>query len=172
MAASTVVTKPNQPRIQEPRMVEAPYRLLAGLVACVTDITELDIPGLWRRFEQNRAGIEATEQGVAYELHVQTEQQPQVHYCFVGMPVAAPDVESAELFTKAVPGGRFAVFTHNLADGSFEVAFQRVYEWLAASEFEPARPYDLQRYDERFVGPDNPDSVFEIHVPVRDRVKI
>lgn len=169
MATSTVVPPLTQARNLEPRMVESPDRLLAGVVACARDVTSLDIHELWKRFEQNRSGIEPTEKGVAYELHVQTKVQPQLHYCLVGMPVAASEVAVPEVFTKAVPGGRFAVFTHKLADGSFWEAFARVYDWLAASDLEPAQPYDLQRYDERFAGPDNPDSVFEIHVPVRDR---
>jgi hypothetical protein len=32
-----------------------------------------------------------------------------------------------------------------------------------------AHPFDIQCYDERFLGPENPESILEIHVPVKSR---
>lgn len=120
----------------EPRIIEQPERLLAG---------------------------------VGYELHVQTEAEPTMHVCLVGVAVEREPALPIEAFAKLVPGGQYAVFTQRIADGSFAGAFERVYAWLADSPYVAAQPFDLQRYDERFLGPNDPSSVFEVLVPLRPR---
>ena len=39
-------------------------------------------------------------------------------------------------------------------------------QWLPKSGFRQAGPYDLERYDARFKGPDDDESVMEICVPI------
>jgi hypothetical protein len=58
-----------------------------------------------------------------------------------------------------------------MGDGSFRQAFERVYAWLESSDSAPGARFDLQRYDERFLGPDEPESILEIHVPVARRIE-
>ena len=71
-----------------------------------------------------------------------------------------------ELFAKVIPSCRYAVFTHHFKDGGFRDAFKTVYKWIEESDYVPAYAFDIQCYDERFKGPEDPDSVIEILVPV------
>lgn len=87
--------------------------------------------------------------------------------------MAAVEVDSFDnlpvnLVAKAIPANTYAVFIHHgVLDSRLKDTFQAAYQWLAASDYERAGPYDMEFYGPQFSGPQNPDSVLEIWVPVR-----
>ena len=149
-----------------PEFIDTPERTLVGIVGCASDVAQLDISSMWRRFDAYTDRIDHRVGERAFEIHVQEPGEPPLHVCLVGFEVNAIGPMASELFAKVVPAGRFAVFTWRLADGGFDEAFRSAYAWLKGAGIETAHHFDLQCYDARFKGPDDPESVLEIHVPV------
>jgi len=153
----------------KPRIVSKPEMTLVGLVGCAADVSQLDICGLWERFDGHLKHIRHQVEGKSYEIHVQEETTPPMHFCLVGVEVSRIEHLPIELFIKVVPACEYAVFTHQFKDGGFADAFKAVYDWLQKSQYTSAYPFDIQCYDSRFKSPDDPDSVVEIWVPVASR---
>jgi predicted transcriptional regulator YdeE len=150
----------------EPRIVERTEMILVGIVGSASDVGKLDIPGLWERFESHFDSIKHRVEDTSYEINIEEDFSPTMHFCFVGCQVTAIEDLDTELFAKTLPTCRYAVFTHRFSGGDYVVAFEAVYDWLEQSAYAPAHAFDILVYDERFLGPDNPDSEVEIHVPV------
>lgn len=150
----------------EPEIVEKPQMTLVGLVGCGADVSTLDIGGLWSRFERHVERIEHRIEGTGYEVHIEEETSPPMHFALVGVEVERIGDIPLELFVKVIPAWTYAVFTHRLGDGSFGSAFEAAYDWIRTSDYRPARPFDIQVYDQRFRCPDDPESVLEIMVPL------
>ena len=111
------------------------------------------------------------DEEVGFELHIEEERSQRMHFCLIGVAVDEVDVLPLEFFHKVVPGGLYAVFTHSFRDGGYGAAFKAAYDWLKSSAYESAYAFDIQRYDARFTGPDDPDSVLEIWIPVKQKSK-
>lgn len=153
----------------KPELVKKPEMTLVGLVGCAAHVSQLDICGLWERFDGHSKSIRHQVEGKSYEIHIQEEKTPPMHFCLVGVEVRRIEDLPVELFAKVVPACEYAVFTHRFGDGGFGHAFKTVYDWLENSEYAPAYPFDIQCYDSRFKSPEDPESVIEIYVPVTSR---
>ena len=150
----------------EPRIVERPELVLAGFVASGPSVHEMDFHALWARFQSEVADIKHQVEGAAYELHVQTEAEPAMHFAIAGVQVTKIEDLPAEAFVKVVPAATYAVFTMKFVDG-FEKVYERIWAWLAESPYtgDPFT-YDIQRYGHRFKSPEDPESEVDIYVPV------
>lgn len=149
-----------------PLFVEKPAMIFVGIIGCGSDVTQLDIYGLWQRFSEHQQSIKHQVKGKSYELHIQEENIPSMHFCLVGVEVQKIQDMQMELFAKVIPACGYAVFTHHFKYGGFDYAFTAAYDWLKKSSYAAAYPFDIQCYDERFKGPDSPESVVEIYVPI------
>lgn len=150
----------------EPRIVERPELVLAGVVASGPDVHQMDFHGLWMRFESESVNIKHQVEEAAYELHVQTEAEPVMHFTMAGVEVTKIEDLPDEVFVKVLPAATYAVFTVRFVDG-FEEVYERIWAWLADSPY-TADPfaYDIQRYGLRFTSPEDPESEVDIYVPV------
>jgi predicted transcriptional regulator YdeE len=150
----------------DPKIVERPQLMLAGVVGGAPDVSELDIAAIWDRFIKVSEGIAHTVEGAGYELHIETPTEPRVHYCLAGTEVSAIGALPPDVFVKVLPPCTYAVFTHRVVDGYGKLN-ERISAWLASSGYEEAHPFDFQLYDSRFTSMDAPESVQDIYVPVR-----
>jgi AraC family transcriptional regulator len=150
----------------EPQFIDKSEIILVGIVGCGSDVSQLDIYGLWQRFNEYSKNIKHQIEGKGYEIHIQEETSPPMHFCLAGVEVQKIEDVPIELFVKVLPACKYAVFTHHFKEGGFGYAFKTVYDWLKNSEYTPAYPFDIQCYDSRFTGPDNPESILEIYVPI------
>ena len=151
----------------EPRFVEKPEMTLVGIVGCGSTVGELDIHGLWKRFiDEHGESIKHQVKGKSYELHIEEETLPKMHFCLIGVQVQKLEDVPIELFAKGVPACKYAIFTHHFKEGGYGDAFKVVSDWLENSEYAAAHCFDIQCYDSRFQGPDDPESVLEIWVPI------
>ncbi len=153
----------------KPELVKKPEMTLVGLVGCAAHVSQLDICGLWERFDGHSKDIRHQFEGRSYEIHIQEQTTPPMHFCLVGVEVRKIEDLPLELFAKVVPACEYAVFTHRFGDGGFGHAFKAVYDWLENSEYAPTYQFDIQCYDSRFKSPEDPESILEIWVPVRPR---
>lgn len=150
----------------EPQFIEKPEIMLVGLIGCGSDVRQIDISGLWQRFGEHSKTINHQIEGKDYELHIQEEALPSMHFCLVGVEVQKFEDVPIELFAKVIPACTYAVFTHHFSDGDYGYAFKAVYAWIENSDHTPAYPFDIQCYDGRFKGSNDPDSIFDILVPI------
>ncbi len=105
-------------------------------------------------------------EGVGYEVHIEEEMEPKMHFCLVGIEVEKVAELPTELFVKTLPAGECIRYTHQFNEGDYGDAFIAVYDWIARSEYQPAYPFDVQCYDERFKDGLDPGSEIDILVPV------
>jgi AraC family transcriptional regulator len=149
----------------EPRIVERGEILLVGLVE---HAGYGDIAATWQRFLEHDEPIPAAIDGHTFELH----SYPDGHVCgapfwlMVGVEAERLEPLPPALHAKLLPSRRYAVFTHRLADGGFEGANEPIEQWLAASGTQQDRSFDMQVFDQRFLGPHDPDSILEFWVPL------
>ena len=67
-----------------------------------------------------------------------------------------------------VRGGRYARFEHKGEPSSLRLTYNYIYGvWLLSSGLQLGERDDFELYDERFLGPDNPDSSMFIYIPVK-----
>ena len=153
-----------------PKIVERTEMTLVGIVGTGRSVSEIDIAGLWERFISVEPEIShKVDPETGFELHIEKEQDPKMHFTIVGIEVGELRPLPLELFAKVVPGGTYAQFTHHFKDGGFGEAFKQVYAWVEDSDYKLAYPFDIQVYDERYTSPSDPESVIEILVPVKQR---
>lgn len=67
-----------------------------------------------------------------------------------------------------VPGGKYAVFTHKGKSMEIKNTYEYIWgKWIPSTDVEVDLRYDFELYDERFLGPENPDSEMEIYIPIK-----
>lgn len=150
----------------DPKIIEKPAMILVGSVGCGTDVRDIDISGLWQRFTQQEHQIKHVIGEVGYELHIEEDNQPRLHFCLVGFEVSKIDDLPIEYFVKILPPCKYARFTHTFSKGDYSDAFVAAYKWIENSDYKPAHAYDIQAYDERFKGSEDPESMIEILIPI------
>jgi predicted transcriptional regulator YdeE len=132
----------------EPKIVRKDPITLVGMVSYGGDIGRL-----WDAFTANDHLINHTVGEVGYELHAYSKHSsPGDHY---------------HMFVKILPACEYAVFTHRLADEGYEGANEPINNWLETGPYERAYYFDMQVYDARFKGPENPDSELDFYIPVK-----
>lgn len=151
-------------------IVKRPEMILAGIVDSGARVTQINIAELWNRFiDQSDAIPHKIDHEKGYELHIEEDRSPRKHFILIGVEVDKVEHEPIEIFTKVLPAGKYLQYTHKFSDGGYAQAFEALYDWLEDSDYEPAHAFDVQVYDARFKGPDDPESVIEILVPVVEK---
>ena len=76
--------------------------------------------------------------------------------------------QDTQLVEQNVPANRYAVFEYQGMPGpALGELYEYIYKtWLPESGETLAACYDFEFYDERFLGPQNPESVLSIYIPV------
>lgn len=148
-------------------IIERPEMILAGIVDSGFHVNQISIAELWNRFiEQSHKIPNQVDKEKGYELHIEEDRSPRKHFALIGVEVEKVEHEPIEIFTKVLPAGKYLQYTHQFSDGSYAQAFEALYDWLEDSNYKPAHAFDIQVYDARFNGPEDPESIIEILVPV------
>ena len=154
----------------ELEIIERQEMILAGIVASGANVHQINIAELWNRFIDQSDGIpNQVNKEVGYELHIEENHSPRMHFCLIGVEVEKVTHEPIEIFAKVLPAGKYLQYTHQFSEGGYAQAFETLYDWLEDSEYQPAYAFDIQVYDERFNGPEDPESIVEILVPVVEK---
>lgn len=155
----------------EPKFIELPRILVAG-VPYYGDPSDGQFAKMWEILN-GMAGqianqkIPVTHFGV--ESYTEEFQTKGKWFYLAGVEVTSLDVIPIGAVAKIIPANTYAVFTHTgPLPGTLGETFHYAYhQWLPESGYTQAAAYDLERYDERFLGPTNPHSVMEVCIPVR-----
>jgi AraC family transcriptional regulator len=155
-----------------PRFVELGAKKVVGC-SIYTSGTQTDFPRIWEVFGKRREEIpNKVNSSVRYAIEFYGEEFHTEGKWFY-MPcveVMSFDDIPMIMVAKIIPAARYAVFTHKGGVKGIHELFMYIYKvWLPNSEFELAFNFDMEAYDERFLGIDNPESILEIYVPIRDK---
>ena len=158
-----------------PKLVELPQILVAGLRG-ETTLEDNRLRALWDRanalFPQiphrvpggRGFGVcEACRENTPYTMNggvLFTE--------VAGIEVSSLEGLPAPLVGKAIPGGRYAVFTHRGSLGMLKRTFAYIWgTWFLTAGLELDLREDFELYDERFLGYDHPESQVDLYIPVK-----
>ena len=85
-----------------------------------------------------------------------------------GFPVGALPYMTEPFMPKVIPGGRYAVFTHQGTLQMLPQTFDYIWgTWFLTTKEEMDWREDFELYDECFLGYDHPDSEVDLYIPVR-----
>lgn len=153
-----------------PEIIEKEEMILAGIVDSGAHVGQINIAGLWDRFIEQSDNIpNQVDADKGYELHIEEDRSPRKHFILIGVEVEKVEHEPLEIFCKVLPAGKYLLYTHKFSNGGYAQAFESLYNWLEDSDYKPAYAFDVQCYDERFNGTDDPESIIEILVPVKQK---
>jgi AraC family transcriptional regulator len=149
----------------EHKIVTLPSFTVVGMDYMVRGSVE-GIGRLWDRFIPREDEIVGrTEPDAAYGL-CSLLHDGTLRYV-AGLPVCA-DASIPEGMVKfEVPAQKYVVFTHCGAVAQIGESFQAIHTRLLAALGLRARPgVEFERYDARFIGPNDPASETELYIPV------
>jgi AraC family transcriptional regulator len=135
---------------------------------------ENEIGKLWNRFNtlwdaKQEQIPNIVDPNVGYEVHIEPAEYGETKrfYVMVGIEVSQAAFAPLELSFKVLPPTTYALFTlkgpeirSNWPDAIYK-------EWLPGSGYEEAFKFTVERYGEKFRGPEDPESELEILVPIR-----
>jgi predicted transcriptional regulator YdeE len=147
----------------EPKIAAMPEMILVGTVCYGGG----DICGLWTRFMADEDAIENKIEGAGWEYHVYAKPGESWEPCYMAAARVSEIGNVPDgMFIKVLPAGQWAVFTHCLGSGGYDVLNKGIMDWLAASPYKQINACSLQRYDARYRGPNDPESVLELMIRV------
>ncbi|QIE90097.1 GyrI-like domain-containing protein [Pseudomonas nitroreducens] len=121
---------------------------------------------LWQRFLPREKEVSASAQDTAAYGVCSQLPDGEFHY-IAGLPVEPGANVPAGMTRYGVPAQKYAVFTHIGPVTAIADSFQAIYSSLLARHgLEPKKGVDLERYTERFLGPEDPASETDLYVPI------
>jgi len=155
-----------------PTFIELSAKKMVGCCIYTTG-NQTDFPSIWNVFMKRKKEIPSTvNQSPTYAVEFYGEEFFSEGKWFYMPCVEVESLDSIPMYMvgKTIPAARYAVFEHKGGVEGIHDLFQYIYkEWLPTSEFELAYPFDMEVYDERFLGIDNSESILSIYVPVKKK---
>lgn len=148
------------------QVVRRPEITVVGPLAVTKQADSAAISRLWEEFEQCSKAIKHKGANIGYELHISGQGS---HYCLTGIEVTEMTDLPLNCFAKTIPAGQYAVFTHKYSEGSYTQVYAQISTWLknnAPSDANAFEHFEVQVYDDRFKGPDNPESIVDFLIPL------
>jgi len=157
-----------------PHIKLLPPKKLIGM-SIDTSIADYGAPGLWQRFMPQVKSIENKIGGEKYSIQIYDKlfSYSDFHPKLVFKYWAATEVQSfesvpKEMETLELHGGKYAVFIHKGTMADFQKTLNFIHlKWLPDSEFELDHRPHFEVLDDRYLGPQNPESQEEVWVPIK-----
>lgn len=156
------------------RIEEASPKKLIGM-SIKTSLSDYGAPGFWQRFMPRVKSVENKVGGKKYSIQIYDNlfSYSGFHPKLIFKYWAATEVKNfksvpKEMETLQLPGGKYAVFIHKGTMAEFQKTLNFIHlNWLPDSGYElDFRPH-FEVLDERYLGPQNPDSQEEVWVPIK-----
>lgn len=140
-----------------------------------TSIADYGAPGLWQRFMPQLKSIEIKIGAEKYSIQIYNNlfSYSDFHPELIFKYWAATEVQNFKsvpngMETLELPGGKYAVFIHKGTMANFQKTLNYIHlKWLPNSEFELDHRPHFEVLDDRYLGPQNPESQEEVWVPIK-----
>lgn len=149
-----------------PIIVEEKEIILVG----VAQLGQSDIGKLWDMFVEMEDRLSNADPEAGYELHIYPEDDDKNTQIMVmaGFEVnQLPDQLPLFMVIKPLPKTTYVVFDYHFKDGDYVWINQKMKDWLKNSSFEQHLNYSIQRYDKRFTGMEDENSMIQFYIPIR-----
>ena len=149
----------------DPTIVTREETILVGLAS-----EEGNMHKLWQDFDLHDKQIKH-KTSTYLEVHTFPDDQKsgKATEYFVGAEVTGLEEVAEGLVVKHLPAGTYAVFTHRLAEGGYTGCNERMENWLKTGPYQLSPNLSVQVFDARFKGNDNPESVIDFLLPVKEK---
>ncbi|TBW29298.1 GyrI-like domain-containing protein [Gramella sp. KN1008] len=162
--------------MQQPEIKEIEEKKLVGIKVSTTladDKTSL----LWKRFMQSRDAIKNNKNEDLYSVQIYGEKfmKEEFDSQSVFEKWAAMETEDHSFIPKGLqklelPAGLYAVFIHHGTANEFAETAKFIFEdWLPSSQYVLDNRPHFEVLGEEYKGPDNPDSMERIWIPVKEK---
>lgn len=124
----------------------------------------------WEVFHKQMKNVEL--KGKCYGIEIYTEKYFEgVKWFYMACgEVANLSSIPITLVGKTIPEHKYAVFSCKGGVKEIAKTFHFAYdEWIPKSNYDVADCFDLELYDERFKGIDNPETVIDIYIPIKEK---
>jgi AraC family transcriptional regulator len=159
----------------QPQIKEIPETKIIGLRG-ISTIRNNMIPRLWGQFNprileiKNRAekmkGYGICEVDPDYDMKKFNENTEFSE--LVGVEVDNFNSIPERMTAKTLTGGKYAVFTHKGKIDFLNMTYDYIWgTWIPCSGIEVDLRDDFEFYDERFLGPNEDESEFDIYIPIK-----
>ena len=141
-----------------------------------TNLKDNKIPQLWMNFMPRMQEVKhVNSENVAYGICKHDPNIAPGNFTdeTIFTSIASMGVDKIEdvpegMISLELKGGKYAVFTHKGNLHNLKTTYEYIYgTWLPKSDFELDKRDDFERYDNRFMGPENDNSEMEIWIPVK-----
>lgn len=164
--------------MMKPDIIKISERKLVGM-RVKTSLSDNKIPQLWNDFMGRMDEIKNDKNTGCYELHpydsnFKTENFSEKMEFEKWAIVEVVNFENVPngMETHTLKAGQYAVFIHKGSMSRIQMSFDYVYgTWLPNSEFEFDTRDDFERYGDKYLGPENPESETEIWIPIKNKIK-
>lgn len=155
-----------QPAMQIPRIIQQPAVRVIGMSwHCQEEST---IAELWQRFVPQMGAI-TTQPGIKGSFGVCLPLADNQWRYLAALAVSAETPVPEGMESATIPAGAYAMVEHHGSVSTLPETFRAAYsEWLPAAGLQPAQGIEFEFCGERFLGPQHPDSVVEIYIPLQD----
>ncbi len=158
----------------KPEIVEIEKKTLVGL-SVLTSLANNKIPQLWRDFMPQIKNLVNNKNTGCYEVHPFDSDFKMENFTddMEFEKWAAVEVNEAsnipeQLKSLTIKGGKYAVFEHKGRMSHIQMSFDYAYgTWLPNSEYEIDKRASFERYGDQYLGPENPESITELWIPIK-----
>ncbi len=145
-------------------------KILVGLIWSGKDGSAA-IPALWDRFLPLADRVPHRVNDWFYGLCFGTEEELSGTGFFsymAGVETADADDIPMALCCKVLPAGHYAVFSHVGPVSEIKNTYKTIFaHWEAHTDAVRIKTYDFEFYGSKFTGPESPDSVVDIYIPIQ-----
>ncbi len=158
----------------KPKIMEIERKNLVGMSAKTT-ISNNTIPQLWNDFMPRIKSIQNNKKTGYYEIcpfdsafKMEDFTGDMEFVKWAAVEVANLESPTDGLRSIIIEGGLYSVFEHKGSMSKIQLSFDHAYgTWLPNSNYELDKRASFERYGEQYYGPDNPDSIAEIWIPIK-----
>ncbi len=158
----------------KPQIVEIDERKVIG-VNTQTSLLNNTILEMWNRFLKIESKIKDRIDTCYYEIHPYDSDFKMKDFTndtpfekWAAIPVANFENIPSGMNAYTLAKGKYAVFAHIGKMTEIQFSFDFIYgTWLPNSEYELDSRDDFERYDENYLGLNNPNSKVEIWIPIK-----
>ncbi len=151
-----------------------PSKKLIGM-RIKTSLSDYQVPQLWQQFMPRVKEIKDKISTEKYSIQIYSEQfsysdfNPEIVFTYWAATEVADLVLVPEgMETLELRGGKYAVFTHKGPMSTFQDTMNYIHQrWFPKSQYQLDHRPHFEILDERYLGPQNPESEEEVWVPVK-----